>query len=60
MSANIGELVTESKVDVFKMANLANALSSGREADIAAAMYNVQAIKSSTCAVDNCNTSQLL
>lgn len=48
VSANIGELVTESKVDVFKMANLANALSSGREADIAAAMYNVQAIKSST------------
>lgn len=48
MGANVGDLVTESKVDVFKMDGLTNALSSGRENDIAQAMSHIQAIKSST------------
>lgn len=48
LSENIGELVTESKVDVFKMTNLTNALASGRENEIASAMASVQAIKSTT------------
>ncbi|WP_071058713.1 anti-CBASS protein Acb1 family protein [Pelistega sp. MC2] len=48
MGANVGDLITESKVDVFKMDGLTNALSSGRENDIAQAMSHIQAIKSST------------
>lgn len=48
MSANVSDLVTESKIDIFKVDGLTNALSAGRENDIASAFCHIQAIKSST------------
>jgi len=48
MSINVGDLVHECKVDVFKMNGLTNALASGQENSIASAIANVQAIKSTT------------
>ncbi|WP_226886315.1 anti-CBASS protein Acb1 family protein [Pasteurella multocida] len=48
LSANVGDLVQESKVDVFKMDGLTHKLSAGMEGDIAKAMSSIQLIKSST------------
>lgn len=45
-SANIAELVAESKVDVFKMPDLNNSLMVGNEANIAKTMQQIQLIKS--------------
>ncbi|MFC0948989.1 anti-CBASS protein Acb1 family protein [Pasteurella multocida] len=48
LSTNTGDLVQESKVDVFKMDGLTNKLAAGFESDIAKAMTSIQLIKSST------------
>jgi len=51
MSLNIGDLVTECKVDVFKMGGLAEKITAGLEPEIIALMSAVQAIKSTTNSV---------
>lgn len=48
LSTNIGDLVTESKVDVFSMEGFASQVASGEGENILALMNTVQEIKSST------------
>lgn len=48
LSTNVGDLVQESKVDVFKMDGLTTRLASGFENEIVKAMSAIQLIKSST------------
>lgn len=48
LGVNTGDLVQESKVDVFKMDGLTHKLAAGFENDIAKAMSSIQLIKSST------------
>lgn len=48
LSINTGDLVSESKVDVFKMTGLTEAIAAGREVEISQSMSAVQLIKSTT------------
>lgn len=48
LSVNIGDLITESKVDVFSMEGFASQVASGEGENILALMNTVQEIKSST------------
>ncbi|MCK3654235.1 hypothetical protein A4G19_10575 [Pasteurellaceae bacterium Macca] len=47
-SKNIGDLIFESKVDVFRIAGLSEKIASGMENDVARVIQAVQLIKSST------------
>ncbi|TGY50867.1 DUF1073 domain-containing protein [Rodentibacter caecimuris] len=47
-SKNIGDLIYESKIDIFKIAGLSDKISAGMEADVAKAISAVQDIKSAT------------
>lgn len=47
-SANIGELIYESKVDIFKIDGLTDKIAAGLENDVARVISSVQAIKSTT------------
>lgn len=47
-STNIGDLIYESKIDIFKIAGLSDKISSGLEGDVARVISSVQSIKSAT------------
>lgn len=47
-STNIGDLIFESKVDVFKIAGLSDKIAAGFEDDVAKVISSVQSIKSAT------------
>ncbi|BBE91635.1 hypothetical protein NTHiID11_13280 [Haemophilus influenzae] len=47
-SANVGDLIFESKIDIFKIAGLSDKISAGLENDVAHVISAVQSIKSAT------------
>lgn len=47
-SANVGDLIFESKIDVFKIAGLSDKIAAGMENEVASVISAVQAIKSAT------------
>ncbi|MCG9064706.1 DUF1073 domain-containing protein [Laribacter hongkongensis] len=51
LSLNVGDLVTESKVDVFKIQGFANKIAAGFENEIIQLISSIQAIKSTTNSV---------
>lgn len=51
LSLNVGDLVTESKVDVFKMQGFSSKIAAGLEGEVIQIVSSIQAIKSTTNSV---------